>query len=411
MGSCNPLTPYMVSILFAALSLFATILPANSAPVFVSVDNLQAQVTSGGITYTMGDGVRWIQGGYVSYCKRVTPPTANLICVVSYQPGQVQEVTQVLPGSAPFAADDEMIASIVPSTTSPQGEQIEYWTRSGSSYVGPYTVLAPDPEIGDSIGLHITMSQHYVVASADFGDDSDDGRGPNTGEVEVFERSGGALTWLQELRPSELRDSDYFGESIAVSDEWILVGSPGWDRASPPSLNVGRVYVYRRGSGLFGLSQIIEGSDFSSTTFGSVVAVNGDLALAGDRTSNQVMAFKFDPLQGWKRVANLTSNVTSYCCRIRLSLAPDLAIVPDISIPGTPSKSGMSASDPTNGFKQTQLLAPPSSACNGQIFSVGAGSLDRRGYLVISRAGCSVGGTVSSITTVYEEIVFWSSFE
>ena len=85
------------------------------------------------------------------------------------------------------------------------------------------------------------------------GDESDDSA-PSAGAAYVFVRSG--ATWSQQayLKASNTGSSDYFGRSVAISDDTLVVGAYGEDSGatgvggdeSDDSANYsGAAYVFR----------------------------------------------------------------------------------------------------------------------------------------------------------------------
>ena len=109
------------------------------------------------------------------------------------------------------------------------------------------TVLtAPDGALGDAFGRSVAMSDDTLVVGAN----GDDERGLDAGAAYVYRRvSSGPWELRQKLVPPELLDGDFFGWSVDVDGDVIVVGAPG-DRRDvngvplPPNTNRGAAYVF-----------------------------------------------------------------------------------------------------------------------------------------------------------------------
>lgn len=162
-------------------------------------------------------------------------------------------------------------------------------------------LLANDGEAGDAFGYSVSKSGDTIVVSAP------DHGGNFVGAVYVFERSqGGENAWGQtaKLLPSDSSTSDWFGESVSVSGNTIVVGAP-WADAS--GTNSGAVYVFERDAG--GAWEevtklVVPSLGFGDEDeFGSSVAIAGDTIVAGApmddyRKTNDGSAYIFERDQG-----------------------------------------------------------------------------------------------------------------
>lgn len=81
------------------------------------------------------------------------------------------------------------------------------------------------------------------------------------------------------LIPPDVEYEDNFGSAVAIDGDWALIGSPLDDDLGDQS---GAVYVYRRVSGTWQLSQKLKASDaVPSAQFGNALAMHGDIAVVG----------------------------------------------------------------------------------------------------------------------------------
>jgi hypothetical protein len=172
-----------------------------------------------------------------------------------------------------------------------------------------------DGAADDRFGHSVAISGDTVVVGAWWNDDN----GSDSGSAYVFGRNqGGADHWGQitKLTPSDGATDDWFGVSVAISGDTIVVGADGGDDNGPDS---GSAYVRGRNQG--GLGQWGEVAKLTSSDgvmddhFGVSVAISGDLIVVGalfddDNGDNSGAAYVFGRNQGgaeqWGEVVKLT---------------------------------------------------------------------------------------------------------
>ncbi len=142
-------------------------------------------------------------------------------------------------------------------------------------------LLASDGSIDNNFGESVAISGNTVVVGAD----QDDDKGTNSGSVYVFERNnGGNDNWgqVKEILASDGVAGDYFGSSIAILEDTVVVGATGDDDNDDGS---GSVYVLKRnngGSNNWGQIKKILASDGAFRDyFGRSVATSGVTMVVG----------------------------------------------------------------------------------------------------------------------------------
>ncbi|WP_437984572.1 FG-GAP repeat protein [Sorangium sp. So ce117] len=146
---------------------------------------------------------------------------------------------------------------------------------SGSSWTLEQKLYASHAVAGDAFGWSVALDGDTLVASSD----SHDHSAVNDGAAWVFTRSGSTWTEQQELIPDDAAQSDGFGRSVSISGDSIVVGSPQDDA---PSSNQGSAYVFvRSGSSWTQQAKLVSFGTGSGTYFGESVAINGDTVLVG----------------------------------------------------------------------------------------------------------------------------------
>jgi len=130
------------------------------------------------------------------------------------------------------------------------------------------------------------------------------------GCAHVFELQNGSWNQVAKLRPSDGGSADQFGNSVGISGDWAIVGSEFNDNQF--GNNAGAAYLYQRIAGRWREMQKIQPSDArQSQHFGEYVAIEGDVAVVGcrfdsDAGNNAGAAYVFE-LQGglWVETAKL----------------------------------------------------------------------------------------------------------
>ncbi len=150
------------------------------------------------------------------------------------------------------------------------------FVRGGTSWTEQAKLTASDVTAGD-FGISVAVSGDTVVVGA-FSDDV--GANVDQGSAYVFGRSG--VSWSQQakLTASDGAAGDFFGYSVAVSSDTVIVGAIDDDVAG--KLDQGSAYVFAR-SGVSWIQHAkLTASDGSAGDgFGISVAISGDTAIVG----------------------------------------------------------------------------------------------------------------------------------
>ncbi len=152
---------------------------------------------------------------------------------------------------------------------------------------------------GDEFGSSVAVSGDTVVvgaveeassATGVNGDQSDDSA-PGAGAVYVFARSGSS--WSQEayLKASNAEAGDYFGRSVSVSGDTVVVGAHGEDSSSTGvnghqadnhGYAAGAAYVFVRSGSSWSQQAYLKASNTDAgDLFGLSVSISGDTAVVG----------------------------------------------------------------------------------------------------------------------------------
>ena len=172
-----------------------------------------------------------------------------------------------------------------------------------------------DPD--DHFGYSVAVGGDVVVIGAPREDDG----GSDAGAAYLFERNfGGANNWgeTKKLTASDAQTEDFFGSSVAMADDVIIIGAYGDDDVCNLA---GAAYIFERNAGganTWGETKKLTASDAQlSDFFGTSVAVDGDVAIvsayAEDSAAiNAGAAYIFERNNGgtnaWGEVKKLTAS-------------------------------------------------------------------------------------------------------
>jgi hypothetical protein len=137
-------------------------------------------------------------------------------------------------------------------------------------------------EIG--FGSAVSLDGETIIIGAF----NDDDNGPDSGSAYIFEKTGG--NWIQQtkLLPADGGAEDRFGLSVSVTENTVIVGTPGDDDNGPDS---GSAYMFEKtGGNWIQQTKLLpaDGEDYEE--FGSAVSVDGTIVVIGKH---------YDSVNGW----------------------------------------------------------------------------------------------------------------
>jgi hypothetical protein len=241
--------------------------------------------------------------------------------------GQVKKLTALVPGNSHWfgysvAISGDTVVVGAPGTN-------EGGNLRGAAYVFARNqggmdnwglvekLTASDAADGDYFGRSVAISEDTVVVGAIY----EDGAGSARGAAYIFARNeGGADNWgqVRKLTASDAEDNDFFGRSVAISGDILVVGADGEDGAGSDR---GAAYLFSRNQGgmdNWGQVRKLTASDAEDDDyFGISVSISGDTLVVGaheeDGTgSDRGAAYLFARNQGggdiWGQVTKLTAS-------------------------------------------------------------------------------------------------------
>jgi uncharacterized repeat protein (TIGR01451 family) len=171
------------------------------------------------------------------------------------------------------------------------------FVRAGTAWSEQQKITASDGASADEFGYSLSVSGDTVVVAA-YSDDT--AAGTDVGSAYVFVRSGAVWSQQQKLVPSDGSAFEYFGFSVSVFADTVVVGAPFDD----PFPDAGAAYVFVRSGTVWTEQQKLLAPDGAANDgFGVSVSMSGDRAVVGapdDSTPGGVgagSAHVFGPLE------------------------------------------------------------------------------------------------------------------
>ncbi|MFK7929522.1 MAG: hypothetical protein AB8H79_15100, partial [Myxococcota bacterium] len=159
---------------------------------------------------------------------------------------------------------------------------VAVFERSAGTWLQTDWLTPNQTAMDDWFGREMAIDGDRLVVTAP-GDDTV--TGPGTGSAHVYERQGSVWTKTAKLVPADATDFARFGESVDLSQNDILVGSPYhglWDNL------VGSAYVFSlSGEGWFQRPMLLASDGLHNHSFGRGVALAEGQAWIGNPSDHE----------------------------------------------------------------------------------------------------------------------------
>jgi hypothetical protein len=151
------------------------------------------------------------------------------------------------------------------------------FVRSGTSWTQQAKLTASDGAANEEFGNSVSLSGNYAVIGA-YGDVI--GANGSQGSAYIFHRSGTTWTQQAKLTASDGASADWFGYSVAISGDYVIIGAYGDDEGT--NTEQGSAYVYIRSGTSWSQQAKLTASDGTDGDyFGNSVAISGDYVVIG----------------------------------------------------------------------------------------------------------------------------------
>jgi hypothetical protein len=185
-------------------------------------------------------------------------------------------------------------------------------SKAGSAYIfknnaGTWTqtqkIIANDRASNDEFGWSVAINENTIIVGAHLEDEDENGLNTiyHAGSAYIFDLNVGTGIWTQSQKivaSSRAADltyptggnagedvSDLFGHSVAISGNYLVVGSINhdWDETNTIStLNGGAIYIFEKNLGIWSEVKKIVNSDVQiSDRFGAAVTIDSNFIAVG----------------------------------------------------------------------------------------------------------------------------------
>lgn len=178
-------------------------------------------------------------------------------------------------GSVAIAGSVAVVGAMRADEAGLDSGRVVVFERVGLSWRATASLAPPDASAGDWFG-HAVATDGERIAVGAYGDDD---LGEKSGAVWVLSREQGGWAFEAKLLAPDGGTQQWFGFSVAIEGDRVLVGSPR-DAAQGPSS--GSVWAFDRSRGAWsprGKVLAIEGRPYD--WFGSSISLRGDQAIVG----------------------------------------------------------------------------------------------------------------------------------
>jgi len=183
---------------------------------------------------------------------------------------------------APIEDEDSIGANTLNASGS-----VYIFKQSNGVWSQTQKIVANDREAAANFGSSIAVANNYLVVGAVSEDKNVNGSTliSNAGAAYIFQEIGGSWVQQQKIIASDREAEDFFGNSVAINGSYIIVGSRFEDdnvSGADSISNAGAAYIYKLTNGVWSQQQKIVASDRAEEDqFGFSVAINNDFAIVG----------------------------------------------------------------------------------------------------------------------------------
>jgi ribosomal protein S9 len=292
------------------------------------------------------------------------------------------------------------------------------FTRSGTTWSQQAYLKASEVTADDQFGYRVAVSGDTLVVGAQQEDSSTTGinstpdeSATNAGAAYVFVRSG--TTWSQQayLKASQVTASDYFGCSVGVSGDTVVVGaaledsgSTGINSTPDETVNEsGAAYVFVRSGTTWSQQAYLKQNTVGGDNFGIAVAVSGNTVVVGaqkeDSTTTGVNSTPNDSANNAGAAYVFTRSGTTWSQRAYLKASQSTAgdfFGSAVAVSGDTAVVGASSEDSnTTGIDST---ADESASNAGAAYIFGGLGPPPTVESISPTSGPALGGTSVTIT-------------
>jgi hypothetical protein len=165
----------------------------------------------------------------------------------------------------------------------------------GTKWILMQKITDPGGAAGDRFGFSVSLSGNYAIVSSIW---DDVGANTDQGSVSIYQYNGTSWVWMQKITDATGAVSDYFGASVSISGNMIVVGS-SWDDISLSTDQGSSLFYKYNGTNWVLVQKVFDAVGLATDFFGHSVSISGNYAVVGvyfydvGATSNQGAAVMY----------------------------------------------------------------------------------------------------------------------
>ena len=174
-----------------------------------------------------------------------------------------------------ISGDYAVIGAYGDSDNGPLSGSAYLYYYNGTNWLQYQKLIANDGSPWDNLGKSVAISANVAIISAH----KDNDKGKSSGSAYVFSNNGSDWLFEQKLTASDGVASDFFGSALSVSGDYAMVGAYGDDDNGILS---GSAYIFSfNGSNWSQTEKLTAGDASAADYFGKSVAIYQDYAVVG----------------------------------------------------------------------------------------------------------------------------------
>ena len=172
-----------------------------------------------------------------------------------------------------IAGDDIVVGAPYEDDNGQNSGSAYVFKREGTSWTQQAKLLPADGNIKDYFGSSVSIKGDYVLIGASFDDDN----GSDSGSAYIFKRDGTSWNQWQKLIAPDGQLNHKFGESVSIGETYAAIGAPYWHHNSAH----GAAYIYKLKGTSWGHKVTLTSTETQyKPCFGQAVSILGsDLAV------------------------------------------------------------------------------------------------------------------------------------
>ncbi|MEM7306293.1 MAG: FG-GAP repeat protein [Planctomycetota bacterium] len=203
------------------------------------------------------------------------------------------------------------------------------YERGPAGWIETAKLSAGDGAPGDGFGNELALDGDRLLIGSVW----KDGPGVDSGAAYLFERGPGGWAEAQKLLPSDHAPQDWYGRAVALDGDRLLVGA---SLKADPAFATGATYVYERSGGTWNQTAKLSASDGAGDDFfGGSLDLDGDRILVGAHGADDLAeesggAYVFDLVGGtWVETVKLIAadGKANDDLAVEVALAGDVALL------------------------------------------------------------------------------------